>query len=269
MIDLEPIKAKSCVDYLQGKGFDLDKKSSKQYSFFKSPLRDEKTASFCVNNSKNTWFDYGAACGGDVIRLVEMIEGVNFKEAIKILEPVKNTEFKPVKKSNSLKIIKAGPINDSRLINYLVKRKLNIDLILPYINQVSFLIGLRQNIAIGFKNDKQGFEIRNKHLKISTTPKYFTTINKDSSTAYRLIFEGFMDFLSAITYYKKQTPHEVIILNSASFIGQVVFDDKQNIFFGDNDPTGTKCFEQIPNAIDKRDLYKNYNDFNEMIMNNL
>ena len=35
-----------------------------------SPLRDEKTASFHVNYSKNIWYDHGIGKGGDVIALV-------------------------------------------------------------------------------------------------------------------------------------------------------------------------------------------------------
>lgn len=64
-MDLEEIKKISCTDYICSLGISKDRKSNSNFSFFKSPFRDENTASLGVNERKNTWFDYGAGFGGD------------------------------------------------------------------------------------------------------------------------------------------------------------------------------------------------------------
>lgn len=47
-----------------------------------SPLREEKTSSFSVSPEKNVWYDFGLAVGGDLINLVERMQGLSFREAV-------------------------------------------------------------------------------------------------------------------------------------------------------------------------------------------
>lgn len=47
-----------------------------------SPFRPEKTPSFYVNDEKGTFYDFGGGEGGDVIRFIELIEGLDFKGAL-------------------------------------------------------------------------------------------------------------------------------------------------------------------------------------------
>ena len=47
-----------------------------------SPLREETTASFSVTPDKNVWYDFGLGVGGDLINLVERLNGYSFKEAV-------------------------------------------------------------------------------------------------------------------------------------------------------------------------------------------
>lgn len=53
--------------------------------FIRSPLRNEKTPSFCIYKNTNSWFDYGAGEGGDAIRLVEKLYNYDFIQAVKFL----------------------------------------------------------------------------------------------------------------------------------------------------------------------------------------
>lgn len=48
-------------------------KQTEKESWYLSPLRNEKTASFHVHNHKNLWFDFGEGKGGDTISLVQAI----------------------------------------------------------------------------------------------------------------------------------------------------------------------------------------------------
>lgn len=260
-MDLERIKQKSCSQYLESKGLERDRKSSKRYSFFKSPFRNEKTASLCINESKNTWFDYGAGFGGDVIRLVEFCENVDFKEAYRIIDNSFFKEIKPKHHKSNLVINDVRELSNHNLLNYLaIERKINISLAEKYLKEVHFTLNNRNQYAIGFQNDKGGFELRNKFLKISTSPKWFSSIKGKGSFN---VFEGFMDFLSLMTYYNLEPTENVIVLNSVSMIDKVKIDGDVK-FWGDNDKAGDACFNKI-NARDMRFLYKPYKDINEFL----
>src|SRR5690606_10948797 len=42
-------------------------------SWYLSPIRNERTASFHVNIERNVWFDFGEGIGGDSITLVQKV----------------------------------------------------------------------------------------------------------------------------------------------------------------------------------------------------
>ena len=56
------------VDYLASLGYHPQSVTSKQY-WYLSPLRNERTPSFKVNDRLNEWYDFGAATGGDLVEL--------------------------------------------------------------------------------------------------------------------------------------------------------------------------------------------------------
>ena len=56
------------VAYLARLGHRPRSIKSDQYWYF-SPLRDERTPSFKVNDRLNEWYDFGAATGGDLVEL--------------------------------------------------------------------------------------------------------------------------------------------------------------------------------------------------------
>lgn len=265
-MDLELIKQKSCTHYLHSiQAVQDQKKSNKRFSFFKSPFRNERTASLAVNEAKNTWFDYGAGFGGDVIKLVMLCENIEFKEAINKL----SNDFiisRPIftKVPNSVEILDVRELSNPFLINYLKSRCIDIDIARKYLKELLFSLKDKQQYALGFKNDKGGFEIRNKYLKIATSPKYITTIRNNSDMVN--VFEGFMDFLSAMTYFKTEPKTDIIVLNSVSFIKEVPkYDHVQ--FWGDNDKAGDRCLEEL-NAKDCRRVFAGYKDFNEFLIAN-
>lgn len=65
--------------YLQDKG-----KRSGNNVFYKSPFRNEKTASFCVNNEKG-FHDYGDGWHGDIISFVQELYHISPIDAAKTL----------------------------------------------------------------------------------------------------------------------------------------------------------------------------------------
>ncbi|MCD4760798.1 DNA primase [bacterium] len=67
------------------------------------PFHNEKTPSFMVSKEKQIWHCFGCDKGGDVISFVQEYEGIDFKEALKILAEKANvplTGFKIESKQN-------------------------------------------------------------------------------------------------------------------------------------------------------------------------
>src|SRR5262249_15190205 len=55
------------------------------------PLHSEKTPSFRVNADRGLFYCFGCGTGGDAIRFVELVEGVDFKKALQILGMAKGS----------------------------------------------------------------------------------------------------------------------------------------------------------------------------------
>ncbi len=271
---LDDLKKYSITAYIESLGFKKDaRRSNKNFSFFKSIFRNEKTASLSINENKNVFFDYGIGQGGDIIRLIQMYKHLSFKDAINELKsstlPIINVSER--KNTKQLEITDIKYLENEYLINYLhLKRGINYNLCFDYISEIHFIIdGCKPQYAIGFKNDLGGFELRNKYYKGCTRPKGITTINPNAKSKKLSIFEGFMDFLSAITYYKIVPTETVIVLNSVSFMNSIEFDKYEVIkFWGDNDEAGNRCFKEIPKnkAKDMRGIYANHKDFNDFLL---
>jgi len=60
------------------------------------PFHNEKTPSFNISPERGTYHCFGCGAGGDVFTFVQEIEGVDFKEALKILASKANVELTPV-----------------------------------------------------------------------------------------------------------------------------------------------------------------------------
>lgn len=262
--EIEQAKTHSCSSYLQSIGISSDAKRSKgRYTFFHSPLRDEKTPSFVVNENKNTWFDYGIGIGGDSISLVMKLENMSFVDAIHYLNNTTIACYQPKKEKSELIILRTLEIESVPLINYLESRMIDVEIARKFCREVHFSLKGKTQYAIGFPNDGGGFELRNKFLKIASSPKDITTINEGSNTVN--LFEGFIDFLSVASHFGiNSLISTTVVLNSASMIGRVDLSSyKKKYFWGDNDSTGDGVFNKVEDFVDMRVLYKEYKDFND------
>ncbi len=257
----------------------LNIKEEKNEFFICSPLRAEKTPSFKINQAKNIWYDFGTGEGGSVLDLILKIKNCTTKEAVEILKNYDSSSFsfspaniKNISQNEDKKIElkKITELINKALISYVESRKINVDIAKKYLKDVYFSIDKKNYFGLGFKNDLGGFEIRNKYVKMCLGKKSITTLRGKNS--YNVaIFEGFMDFLSAITYYKKEPKDNVIVLNSLSLLRNLDLSryDKINLFL-DRDEAGIEATKKIKkiykNVKDYSTLYTNYKDFNDFLL---
>jgi hypothetical protein len=272
---------KSIMEYLASKSI-IPAKENDYKAWFISPFRNEKTPSFMVDKIKNKWYDFGEYQGGNIIDLLRKMHNITISEAFDILRGISIAPYTPFRdvKENSyipsgIKITQKHPlIRSYALLNYLKDRQINISFAQQCENlyEVDYQIGNKKLFGIGFRNDSGGFEIRNTFDKKSTSPKDIYTINDGTDTLD--IYEGFMDYLSALTYYNTPTPTNTsIILNgvgNAKKIIPLLNRFKQINLYTDNDSAGFKVVELVgsnhQNIINKSKLiYPNYNDFNDFL----
>lgn len=130
-------------------------------------------------------------------------------------------------RETAIRIIAAKqPIQNPLLCRYLKQRKIEKNIADEYCYEVEFSNGSNDKtyIAIGFKNNAGGYELRNEYFKGSSSPKYITYV--DNSADKITVFEGFFDFLSYQTIHQTQQQEMIdlpvrqanfLVLNSLSF----------------------------------------------------
>jgi 5S rRNA maturation endonuclease (ribonuclease M5) len=278
-----------------------------------SPLHSEKTPSFKVDIVKNVWYDHGDGVGGNIIDLVMNIYNLDFKSALQKLSSIFNysdtavnssffhkqgishkiNEIKAFAKSQNsstgvsqikdlgqshfeLKKVKA--LENKALLEYITKRGIKSDIAVQYLKEVYYSNSSQDEtknyFALGFENDAGNYELRNAYFKGCIGSKDITTI-KGTGNKELSIFEGFMDFLSALTHFKiDKFKSDVIILNSVANkakISDLLYSDLYNkiYLFLDNDKAGEDTQREFYSMNDKcvncSNVYAGHKDFNEFL----
>lgn len=258
---------------------------SGDYLHYHSPFREDKKPSFWVDTKKDKCGDFAdGGCIGDVINLAERWYHCDAKTAIANLETccrvgsfsfAKPTIPKETERNINIKHIQ--PLQSTALLQYLATRGISSETAKRQLQEVYYTTytgaTAKQYFAVAFRNDKGGYELRNKYFKGSTPPKAPTTIQNHSDTV--LLFEGFIDYLSCIEYWRSTNhtiPYDIIVLNSIVFINTIDLHKYDKIkMLLDTDTAGRKAantiFMQYPNkVIDLTDKLipsdcKDFNDF--------
>jgi hypothetical protein len=283
MSDLTTVKGIDLVQFLNERGYRWVHKSPKNTTYL-SPFRTESNASFMVNNYHNTWVDRGdsdpKSNHGDIISLVMRIDNVSFTEALEVLGHTKivpTRHQEPLEKKKEIELVSVSELTDPTLLSYItIKRGINVDLAKRYCKQVeySFPNGKypdKTYISVGFENSLGGFELRNEVVKLSTDPKCFSVFKGEESECN--IFEGFVNFLSYLTYFGIDSPrHTTYVLNGTGMINVLLpfLKEKKVNLYVDNDRGGNLVLSAISVAgieyEDKRVFYEYYNDTNDFLL---
>ena len=267
----------SIIDYLAAIGINpaIHKNNSVWYC---SPFRNEETPSFKVNINGYVWYDFGTGTGGNILKLVTMLNSTDTNGALKILEQpglIKPDSFISEQQETNqpaIEIKHVQPLQNRALIQYLNHRNISYQTAAKFVQEAYYRVNEKKYFSLAFQNDKGGFELRNKHFKNSSSPKAITTIPGNRKAVN--IYEGFIDFLSALERYKiTKTEVTSIILNSVNNLDSVInnLTDYQQInLILDNDTAGNQATEKIksiyPKAKDySKIIYPGHKDFNEFI----
>ena len=268
----------SVEEILQSLGHFPTKQNEKE-AWFLNPFSKENNASFKINKRINSWYLFSEGIGGNNIDFMKKYLNASISEVLNWAENQNFSSFHQQTKSQKLfnlpktyEILEVKEIQHPALIQYLKSRKVEAQKHL--VSEIHYQMNDKKYFGIGFKNDSEGFEIRNAYSKICLDKKDITTI-KNNSKSLR-IFEGFFDFLSFKNIEKslENETSDYMILNSVSMINKIKNSlenyEKIEIYF-DNDEAGNRAVELIKNekneAEDCRVLYSDFKDLNEWLVN--
>ncbi len=254
------------------------KRESKKEAWFLSPFRKETQASFKVSKDLNRWYDHGEGTGGNLIDLMMKITGSSVPEVLELLNRgayVMSQTPAPTKaqmKTTKAIIVKeVMDISHPGLEQYLEDRCIPMTIARSHTKEVHFVMGNRNYFAIGLKNIKGGWELRNSFQKLCASPKAITHFNDGKKNL--AIVEGMFDFLSlkAIvpTLFEDS---DILVLNSLAFANQLeeLIDGYTHCkLLLDNDCAGDRMtktlMEQYVNLEDGRKLFRGFKDINEKL----
>jgi Toprim-like len=251
-------------------------KSNENESWYLSPFRVEKTASFKLNLKLNRWYDHGEQMGGNSIDFVVAKFGFSIPEALNYLEQFNSffsfhqQVFEPVQELKP-QILKVKPIEHLALVQYLESRGIK-NYQNTHLKEVHYSVNKKQYFSLGFENRSGGFELRSKYAKLCIAKKDVSLISNQSQILR--IFEGFFDYLSfqEIRDTKKLEQSDYLILNSVALMHKnldLLSGFKSIEMYLDLDEAGDKhtnlILEKFENAIDCRALFSPFKDLNEWL----
>ncbi|SHF53233.1 Toprim-like [Mariniphaga anaerophila] len=268
-------------DFLKNQGI-TPAKIYRNFFWYKAPYRKDSNPSFKVNTTKNVWYDMTTGTGGNIIDLTLLMYNTDLTGALRILEKPglssPSFSFSDTQKTNfpGIEIKHIQTLQNRALIQFLNKREISQSLAASFIQECYYYAFPGQTkafFAICWQNIKGGYNLQNafgnKYIAGATG---VTLIEGTDKTAN--IFEGMLDFLSALEYFKIQKPEStIIILNSITNLGSVKDKLKEyshiNLFL-DNDIPGEKTATEIKLIHSgvkdySKITYPGYNDFNDFI----
>lgn len=276
-MDARQMREIPIADFLNAMGIQPSKQKG-NVLWYSAPYRTERTPSFKVDTAKNIWFDFGTGKGGDIFDLAgEFIGSKDFllraafiaKSStcpLPIIErPQRNEEKEPI-----FEDIWVRPLQDSKLLGYLRERGIFADTVITNCEEVRYRVHGKRYYAIGFRNNAGGLELRNRFFKGCIPPKDISLKRNGSEVC--AVFEGFMDYLSAMQL--GIIASDWLVLNSVSNVEKAVkvLQGYERIeCFLDNDEAGRRTFQRLHDCfgervIDRSSLYADHEDLNEFLL---
>lgn len=278
------------VDYLRLLGHEPRKVQGCQY-WYLSPVREEKTPSFKVNDRRNEWYDFALGQGGDLIDLGKLLfDTPSIEEVLHKIEGRATAcpRVRPFLRSqerikDEMREIRVMPLEHQALLSYLVSRRIDLPTGKQYCREIHYHLRGCNYFAIAFANQSGGFEVRNPYFKGCLGGKDITVIRHGipGTQSHCCVLEGFMDFLSYLTLQGKgdktvcqEMSCDFVVLNSVHNLKKCLerLDGYQHIHcYLDNDLAGRKTAETIAGlygerVTDEAVRYAGYKDLNDYLL---
>lgn len=245
-----------------------------------APYRGERTPSFRVNVAKQLWYDFGLGKGGDIFTLAgEFLQSGDFMAQARFIAEAANMTvagwekptYIPKPTKPVFENVEVAPLLRSPLTEYLSERGIPYAIASRHCYRLNYGVRRKRYFAVGFPNMAGGYEVRSSFFKGCIPPKSVSMIqSEDTPSNECLVFEGFMDFLSAETLQVTGNA-DCLVLNSVANVGKAVelLDGYGRIgCFLDRDEAGRRTLAALTKrygecVADRSSLYDGCKDLNE------
>lgn len=280
---IKEIKSIPLADFLSQLGHEPASRKGTRL-WYKSPLRQEHTPSFKVETTLNCWYDFGLGKGGNIIDLAaEIYQSTDLhylKHCIANSYPVASVQtvassFHQRHSAPSMERLEVVPLEHRALVAYLQQRGIPAHIARANCKEAHYGVNGKSYFAVAFGNVSGGWELRNKYFKGCRGCKDISYLpwSRDGPSTECGVFEGFIDYLSALTL-GIITNNDAVVLNSVVNVNKAIpfFNDYSVInCYLDNDNAGRTALTELSaiygtTVIDRSSLYSGFNDLNEYLI---
>ena len=281
---IKEIKSIPLADFLSQLGHEPTVRKGTRL-WYKSPLRQEQTPSFKVETTLNCWYDFGLGRGGSIIDLAtEMYQSTDVRYLMRCIadscpvpsvQTVASTSFQR-HSAPSMERFEVVPLEHRALVAYLQERGIPAHIATVNCKEAHYSVNSKPYFAVAFENVCGGWELRNRYFKGCRGHKDISYLPwaRDGPSTECAVFEGFIDYLSALTL-GIISGADAIILNSVVNVNKAVpylKDYKTINCYLDNDTAGRTALTELTAVygsfvIDRSILYSEFNDLNEYLTN--
>ena len=293
---LKEIKSIPLAAFLSRLGHELAVRKGTRL-WYKSPLRQEQTPSFKVETTLNCWYDFGVGKGGNIIDLAaELYQSTDLLYLMRCIAdncPVSSVQtvassYPQRHSAPSMERFDVVPLEHRALVAYLQDRGIPAHIAKANCKEAHYNVNGSSQIAFGaerrkksyfavaFENVSGGWELRNRYFKGCRGRKDISYLPwaRDGPSTECAVFEGFIDYLSALTL-GIISGADAIILNSVVNVNKAVpylrGYSAINCYL-DNDNAGQTALAELTaiygsTVIDRSTLYSEFNDLNDFLVN--
>lgn len=247
-----------------------------------SPFRpNESTPSFHISKiyKYDIWFDHGNGLGGKNVDFFIHYLKTDVKGVLKYFnensfsfqqQKISNDVLPP---KNNYNVLELKKITSFPLVQYLEERKLPLEIVNRYCKEIHYKINDKKYYAIAFPNNENGYEIRNKYVKMCLVKKDISLIEKNQNRLK--IFESWSDFISYLFLFPTdESLYDFLILNSIALLRKNFelinkYESIQTYFDHDDSGKSATFFleTELKNKVkDDSSFYKNFKDLNDFLI---
>lgn len=281
---LKEIKSIPLADFLSQLGHEPASRKGTKF-WYKSPLRQEHTPSFKVETSLNCWYDFGLGKGGNIIDLAAELYGsadishlmccILNSYSVPSVQTVAST-FVQRHSAPSMESFEVVPLEHRALVGYLQQRGIPAHIAKANCQEAHYTVNSKSYFAVAFGNVSGGWELRNRYFKGCRGRKDISYLpwSRDGPTTTCAVFEGFIDYLSALTL-GIITGNDAVVLNSVVNVNKAIpYLQDYNVIncYLDSDNAGRTALSELTaiygtTVVDRSSVYFGFNDLNEFLVN--